>query len=96
MSRVVVISGTEGEQRIDYSTFSPKEIDKKVRAYQRQYGSFRKFLHSYDCEFSPPEDYVTLVDWEALLAEQKARKRSIKKPATSAGRKQRRRRSKPG
>ena len=89
MSRVVVISGTEGERRIDYSTLSPKEIDKRVRAYQGQYGSFRKFLHGYDCESSPPEDYVTLIDWESLLAEQKARKRGTEKPATSARRKHR-------
>ena len=89
MSRVVVISGTEGERRIDYSTLSPKEIDKRVRAYQKQYRSFRKFLHGYDCESSPPEDYVTLIDWESLLAEQKARKRGTEKPATSARRKHR-------
>ena len=89
MSRIVVIRGTQGERRIDYSTLSPKEIDKRVRAYQKQYGSFRRFLHGYDCESSPPEDYVTLVDWESLLAEQKARKRGAEKPATSTRRKQR-------
>ncbi len=89
MSRIVVISGTEGERRIDYSLLSPKEIDKRVRAYQKQYGSFRKFLHGYDCGSSPPEDYVTLVDWESLLAEQKARKCGIEKPATSTRRKHR-------
>ena len=88
MSRIVVISGTEGERRIDYSILSPKEIDRKVIAYQQQYGSFRKFFHGYDCEFSPPEDYVTLVDWESLLAEQKARKRSKARPPASAQRKQ--------
>lgn len=96
MSRIVVISGTEGERRIDYSTFSSKEIDQRIKAYQKQYGSFRKFLHGYDCEFSPPEDYVTLVDWESLLAEQKARKRGTKKPVRSARKEQRRRQSRPG
>ncbi len=90
MSRVVVISGTEGKQRIDYSTLSPKEIDARVRTYQRQYGSFRKFLHGYDCESSSPEDYVTLVDWESLLVEQKARKRSTARLSTSAQKKKKR------
>ena len=89
MSRVIVISGTEGERRIDYSTLSPKKIDIRIRAYQQQHGSFRKFLYSYDCESSPPEDYVTLVDWEALVAEQKARKQSTARPSASAQRKQR-------
>jgi hypothetical protein len=88
MSRIVVISGTEGERRIDYSVLTPKEIEKKLRAYQRQHGSFRKFLHAYDCESSPPEDYVTLIDWESLLVEQKARKRHTERPATSARKKQ--------
>jgi len=74
MSRIVVISGTEGKRKIDYSTLSPKEIDQRVKAYQKQHGSFRKFLQGYDCESSPPEDYVALIDWESLLAEQKARK----------------------
>ena len=90
MSHIVIISGTEGERRIDYSTLSPKEIDKRVRAYQQQYGSFRKFFHGYDCESSPPEDYVTLVDWESLLAEQKARKRSVARPSAGAQKKKRR------
>ena len=89
MSRIVVISRTEREQKINYSILSSKEINKRVRAYQKQHGSFRKFLQGYDCESSPPEDYVTLVDWESLLAERKARKRSAEKPATSAWKKQR-------
>ncbi len=88
MSRVVIISGTEGEKRIDYSTLSPKEIARKVGAYQKQYGSFRRFLHDYDCEFSPPQDYMTLIDWESLRAEQKARKRSPERPSTNTRKKQ--------
>jgi hypothetical protein len=82
MSRIVIISGTEGEHRIDYSTLAPIEIDKRIKAYQRQYGSFRKFFHAYDCESSPPEDSVTLVDWESLLAERKVRKQSMGRLAT--------------
>ena len=89
MSCIVVISGTEEERSIDYSSLSSKEIDKRVRAYQKQYSSFRKFLYGYDCEFSPPEDYVTLVDWESLLAEQKTRKRGTERPAMSMRKKQR-------
>jgi hypothetical protein len=88
MSRIVVISGTEGERRIDYSTLAPKEIDRRLRAYQKQYGSFRKFFYGYDCESSPSADSVTLIDWESLLAERKERKRSAGRPSASARKKQ--------
>lgn len=88
MSRVVVISGTEGERTIDYSVLSPREISRLIGIYQERYGSFRKFLHAYDCESSPPEDSIALIDWESLLAEQKERRQPLQKP-TSSSRKQR-------
>ena len=74
MSRIVVISGTGREQQIDYSTLSTKVIDKRLKSYEKQYGSFRKFFRNYDCESSSPEDYLALVDWESLLAERGERK----------------------
>jgi hypothetical protein len=88
MSRIVVISGTGGERRIDYSVLTSREIDRRLRAYQKHHGSFRKFLYSYDCESSPPEDSVILIDWESLLAERKERKRGTGRPATGARKKQ--------
>ena len=80
MSRIVVISGTEGERRIDYSALTSREIDRRLSAYQKRHGSFRKFLYRYDCESSPPEDSVILIDWESLLAERKERKQGTGKP----------------
>lgn len=74
MSRILAIRGTEGEREVDYSSLSLKEIQKKIKGYEKRYGSFAKFLKSYDCESSPPEDYLTLIDWECLLNEQKSRK----------------------
>ena len=76
MSRILAIKGPDGERELDYSTLSAKEIDKKIKDYEKRHGSFSKFLRQYDCESSPPEDYVTLVDWECLLDEQKSRKRT--------------------
>ena len=69
MSRILAIKGTEGEREIDYSVFSLKEIQKRIKGYEKSYGSFARFLKSYDCESSPPEDYLILVDWECLLHE---------------------------
>ena len=74
MSRILAIKGTEGKRELDYSTFSATDIDKKIKAYEKKYGSFAKFLRQYDCESSPAEDYLTLIDWECLLDEQKNRK----------------------
>lgn len=74
MSCVLAIRGTEGEKEVDYSALSLKEIQKKIRGYEKKYGSFTKYLKSYDCESSPPEEYLTLIDWECLLNEFKSRK----------------------
>jgi hypothetical protein len=74
MSRILAIKGSEGEKEVDYSVFSPKEIHKKLKSYEKQYGSYGRFLKAYDCESGTPEDYLILIDWECLLAEIKSRK----------------------
>lgn len=76
MSRILAIKGTEGEREVDYATLSLKEIQKRTRAYEKEHGSYGKFLKSYDCESGTPEDYLVLIDWECLLAEIKGRKRA--------------------
>ncbi|MGH7845580.1 MAG: hypothetical protein ACREQW_10480 [Candidatus Binatia bacterium] len=74
MSRILAVKGTEGEKEVDYSFLSAKEIDKKIKTYEKKFGSFVRFLRHYDCESSPAEDDLTLIDWECLLEEQKSRK----------------------
>ena len=74
MSRILAVKGTDGEREIDYSSLTLKELQKRIKAYEKRYGSFAKFFRSYDCESSPPEEYITLVDWECLLDELKSRK----------------------
>lgn len=74
MSRILAIRGTEGDREVDYSAFSLKEIQKRIKDYDKKYGSFAKYLKSYDCESSPPEEYLILIDWECLLNEIKSRK----------------------
>jgi len=71
MSRILAIKGTEGEKEVDYSTLTVKEIQKRIKDYEKKFGSFAKFLRGYDCESSPPDDYLTLIDWECLLNELK-------------------------
>ena len=74
MSRILAIRGDEGEREVDYSSLSHKEIQKKIRAYEKRHGSYAKFLRTYDCESSRAEDYLTLIDWECLLNESSGRK----------------------
>ena len=74
MSRILAIKGTEGEREVDYSSLSLKEIQKRIKGYDKRYGSYSKFLKSYDCESSPPEEYLILADWECLVDEVKSRK----------------------
>jgi hypothetical protein len=74
MSRILAIKGTDGDKRVDYSALSLKEIHKRLKSYEKQYGSYAKFLKGYDCESGAPEDYLILIDWECLLAETKGRK----------------------
>ena len=44
MSRILAITGIEGEKKVDYSSFSLKEIEKKLKAYEKKYGSLTRFL----------------------------------------------------
>jgi hypothetical protein len=74
MSRILAIKGTDGDREVDYSSLSLKEIQKRIKSYEKQFGSFGKFFRSYDCESSVPDDYLTLIDWECLLCELKSRK----------------------
>ena len=76
MSRILAIKGTDGEREVDYSTLALKEIQKRLKAYEKQYSSYVKFLRRYDCESGTPEDYLVLIDWECLLVEIKGRKRA--------------------
>ncbi len=56
MSRLLAIKGTDGEREVDYSSLSLKEIQKRIKGYEKKHGSFARFFKAYDCEDSPPED----------------------------------------
>jgi hypothetical protein len=76
MSRILAIKGSEGQREVDYSALTLKEIQKKIKQYEKKFGNLSKFMRQYECESSPAEDYLILIDWECLLEEQKSRKRS--------------------
>lgn len=74
MSRILAIKGDDGEREVDYSSLTLKEIHRKLKSYEKRHGSYARFLRTYDCESSPAEDYLTLIDWECLLNESNNRK----------------------
>jgi hypothetical protein len=49
------------------------EVEERIRIYERQYGSYGKFLGQYDCGSSRFEESVVLMDWESLLEEEQRR-----------------------
>ena len=76
MGRILAIKGTEVEREVDYSALSLKEIQKRIRGYEKQFGSYARFIKGYDCESSPPDDYLTRIHRECLLSDMKSRKGS--------------------
>lgn len=54
MRRILAVRGTEGDKEVDYSSLSIKEIQKRIKVYEKKYGGFAKYFKSYDCEPSPP------------------------------------------
>ena len=74
MSRILAVRGPEGEREVDYSSLSLKEIEKRIKSFEKKYGSYSKFLRNCNCESSAPEEYLTLIDWECLLNEIENRK----------------------
>jgi hypothetical protein len=74
MSRILAIKGTDQAKEVDYSLLSEKEIQKRIKSYEKRYGSLPRLLKSYDCESGSADDYLTLIDWECLVNEAKSRK----------------------
>ena len=89
MSRILAIKGAGGEREVDYSSLSVKEIQRRIKSYEKKFGNFAKFFRGYDCESSPPDDYVVLIDWQCLLNELKIRKGPRLTPVKSGKRRPR-------
>ncbi len=79
MTRILMVSGTEGSWELDYSELTIEEIERRLKAYEEKHGGFEEFLHRYDCDTSTAEEFLTLMDWESLMDERKHRMASQKK-----------------
>jgi hypothetical protein len=44
MSRILAIKGTEGDREVDYSSLSVKEIQKRIKNYEKKVRQLCKIL----------------------------------------------------
>ncbi len=75
MSRKLLIETSEkGPSVIDYASLGLREIDRRIRAYEKKYGmQFSSYNRQFDCDSALPWESGDLMDWESLMQERKAR-----------------------
>ncbi len=78
MSKIAIIEENGKRTEIDYGTFSMPEIKSRIRAYERKYGPYTRYIKTYSCSDSTFAETTDVMDWECLM-EEKAR-RSARKP----------------
>jgi hypothetical protein len=81
MTRKLVVESSEhGRTEIDYSSLNVREINGRIRTYEKRYGgNFEKFLHVYNCDNASPQEITDYMDWKNLVAELADRKRPVGK-----------------
>jgi hypothetical protein len=72
----LIVETPEGTREVEYSKLSSEEVERRLKSYEQQYGSYEKFLGQYDCGASSFEDSVILMDWDGLMEEKKKRRHS--------------------
>lgn len=65
----LIIEGPGGRKVIDYSRMTLAQIEKKLKGYERRFGSYEKFMSQYDCGSSTPKEAFICMDWTSLLEE---------------------------
>jgi len=58
----LIIETLEGTQVVEYTKLALEEIEKRIRTYEQQYGSYDKFMGQYDCDSSSVEDSVIVIE----------------------------------
>ncbi len=78
MSRKLIIESSEqGRSEIDYSSLSLREIDGRIKAYEKKYGaSFARYNKQFSCSDASPREMTDIMDWEYLEQEKKERWRA--------------------
>jgi hypothetical protein len=83
IKRLVIESGGKRKE-IVYSDLSMRDINSRIRAYERKYGtSFSRYSKAFSCDDALPDEMTDVMDWEYLIAEKASRLRSPKKERVS-------------
>jgi hypothetical protein len=77
MNRKSVIESSDQERiEIDYSSLPPREIGRRIRAYEKKYGMpFGRYNRQFNCSDASPLEMTDVMDWEYLVLEKKTRGR---------------------
>jgi hypothetical protein len=73
MSMKLVIEENGKRTEIDYDELSGPEIRSRLRAYEKKYGPYPRYMKTYSCSDSTPDETTDVMDWECLLEEKKRR-----------------------
>jgi len=75
MSRKLLVETSEGGRSIiDYASLRKRELDERIRAYEKKYGMpFSTYHKQFDCDRALPWESGDLIDWESLVRERKTR-----------------------
>jgi len=69
----LVIEENGKRTEIDYGMLSVAEIKSRIRAYEKKYGSYSRYIKTYSCGDSTPDETTDVMDWECLIEEKTRR-----------------------
>src|SRR5207237_3144883 len=77
-------SSEHGRCITEYPNLSLKELDGRIRSYERKYGmSFPRYNRQFSCDDALPWETSDLMDWENLVREKAVRKKTSKADISS-------------
>ena len=83
MIKKFVIEEDGKRTEIDYSQLSTRDINSRIRGYERKYGSsFSRYFETFSCDDARGDEMTDVMDWEYLVAEKT--RRNVKSPTYSS------------
>lgn len=74
--RSVIQSSEHAPREINYSLLTLREIQKRIRVYEKKYGApFAKYNKQFSCHDALPWEMTDIMDWEYLVQEKNAKER---------------------
>lgn len=78
--KLLIETSEEGRKIIDYAMLTDKDIDRKIRRYEKKYGMpYARCNKEFDCDSALPWESGDLIEWECLAEEREDRLKRGKK-----------------